>query len=115
MVPTAAEWTWAAWGGAGMASWSMDKVWVELAGDTLETAAAAAAALASGHPHVAGRRWPLGRSGIEYSGRAVFAWVARQLRTVKGESMLISKCRRRLPAGSSGSSREMRITIWSSR
>lgn len=65
---------------------------------------------ASGQPQVDCWRY-MGCSAPEYSGRAVLAWVARQLRTVKGESILISKCRRRLPAGSSGSIREMRMTI----
>ena len=67
--------------------------------------------LASWHPQVA-CWWYMGCSAPEYSGKLVLACVARQLSTVNGESMLISKCRLRLPAGSSGSSREIRMTIY---
>ncbi len=77
----------------------------ELAGLMLRT-------LASGHPHeelvCMLQSGPL---SPQYCGRAVLACVARQLRTVNGLSMLISKWRRRFPAGSSGSNRDMRITI----
>jgi hypothetical protein len=66
---------------------------------------------ASGHPHAV---WRLCESGVApmYSGSAVLACVARQFRTVKGESMLISKWRRRWPVGSSGSAREILMTIY---
>ena len=40
-------------------------------------------------------------------GSAVLACVARQLSTVNALSMLMSKCRRRLPVGSSRSAREL--------
>jgi hypothetical protein len=48
-----------------------------------------------------------------YSGREVWAWVARHERMWKGESMEISKWRRFLPVGSLASTRDRRRTIYS--
>ncbi len=48
-------------------------------------------------------------SGEEYAGRAMLAWVARQERMWKGESMEISKCR--LLEGSATSGLDSLMTI----
>ena len=50
---------------------------------------------ASGQPHVVARLLLRQLSGGAYSGKLVLACVARQFKMVKGESMLISKWRRR--------------------
>src|SRR5690348_440427 len=109
----AADGRWAACGAAG--NWpdgpARSRFSVDAAGECSDMMMAE-----SGHPQAA--RVEVEPPGwrrfvaLLYSGRLVLAWVALQLRTVKGESMLISKWRRRVPVGSSGSDLEMRRTIW---
>lgn len=57
---------------------------------------------ASGHPHEECSVSKVVDSGDEYAGRAMFAWVARQERIWKGESIEISKCLRFVGSVTSG-------------
>ena len=65
---------------------------------------------APGHPHSYSEAGRLPPSGEPYAGNEMFAWVARQERMWKGESIEISKCLR-LP-GSFTSGFDNRMTIW---
>jgi hypothetical protein len=116
-------WMCAAWGGSGRfaaltllaarAAPVRSMAPVSVSGRVVLFVLAKPPQLPSGHPQL--NFWRCctrpGPSGDVYCGKAVFACVARQLSTVKGESMLISKCRRRWPVGSSGSMRDILITI----
>ena len=114
----ATDWRCAACGGAGRAEQVMFLPGLEVSWpasavvrDMVEPEGLGRIGEASGQPQVVACCWaPVARSWPEYRGSEVLAWVARQLRMVNGLSMLISKCRRRLPAGSSGSIREIRRT-----